>query len=169
MYSETSLELEYISDKNVYQNLIKYTNLKSLTISYSTLCKLPLIPSLEKIYVIDTFIEIPDNLPNLKYVKADLIECIYINKDKYPNVILDYHPEITVLAAYDVNDDDSTIIEKEYMLFKSNKGDNFNEQSIYMFIMFMSIRFSIEKIMEVLKKINDKYTNKFFDLTQDDN
>ena len=108
MYSQTSLVLDGISDENDYQRLVKYTNLKSITISYSTFCKLPLIPSLENIYIIDTFVKIPDNLPNLKYVNAYIIERIYVNKDKYPNVIFDIDPELTVLESYDADNDDSS-------------------------------------------------------------
>jgi len=163
MYSETSLKLDNISDENYYQELIKYTNLKSLTLTYSTLCKLPLIPSIEVINVVDTFIVIPDNLPNLKYVKAELIESVYVNKDNYPNVIFDVNPNITNLLAYDVNDNDYTIIKNEYLLYKFN-DKNFNEKNVYMFIIIMSERFLLDKIIEVLKNINDEHIIKFFNL-----
>lgn len=94
-YSITDLTIDCEGERFFY-DLDKYVNLKTLKIMYNFDWKIPFLPNLEEIHTIDTIIVIPDGLPKLKRVCSKMIEVIFVNKDKYPDVIFDCNDSIIV-------------------------------------------------------------------------
>lgn len=66
----------------------EYINVKSLIIKYTNNVYIPYMPYLETIKIINSDITIPDGLPNLKVIICKNIKHIFINLDKYKDLLI---------------------------------------------------------------------------------